>query len=131
MFKKFFILLAMVALLLACQESLENRAARESDEYTRKFCPVKINDNTTLDSLTFDITSHTFTRYFSIVADSQSIQRAEEKKAYFAEELIKEVKLDTSLKPFKENGYAFRFVYRSANDPSFILYDKTVTKEEY
>ena len=131
MFKKFFILLARVALLFACQESLENRAARESDEYTRKFCPVKINDNTTLDSLTFDIASHTFTRYFSIVTDSQSIQRAEEKKAYFAEELIKEVKLDTSLKPFKENGYAFRFVYRSADDPSFILYDKTVTKEEY
>ena len=68
---------------------------------------------------------------FSLLRSIRSTDAREEKKAYFAEELIKEVKLDTSLKPFKENGYAFRFVYRSADDPSFILYDKTVTKEEY
>ena len=132
MLKRLFIPLVLVALLSACnQEKLENRAARECKEYTQKNCPYKVNEVTTLDSLTFDVATHIFTRYFSIVTDSQSIQKAKENKDEFAKKLIEEVRNETSMKTYKDNGYSFRFVYYSDADPSLILYDKTVTKEEY
>jgi len=124
--------MAMAALLmLSCQESLEDRAAREAEEYNRKFCPQRVDDNSRLDSFTFDKASHTFTRHFTITADSLSAQRAQAKHLEIRNALIEEVKGDMSTKVYKEHGYSFRFVARCDFDPSLVLYDATITKEEY
>ena len=40
--------------LTACQESLEERCAREAEEYTKKKCPARIDQNTVIDSLVFE-----------------------------------------------------------------------------
>ena len=52
--RKIFILLSAVALLFACQESMEDRAAREAKEYTKRMCPTPIYNDTRTDSVTFD-----------------------------------------------------------------------------
>ena len=121
----------MTVMMVGCQESLEDRAAREVDEYTQKFCPVKVNDNTFLDSMTFDKNTHTLVNHFSILTDSTSAQRAVEKADLIKSQLIEEVRNDTSKKRFKEEGYSFRFVARSYEDKSVILYDNTIGPEDY
>ena len=52
--KRTVFLLAIVALLVACQESLEDRCAREAKEYTEKKCPTLVIKDVTLDSLRFE-----------------------------------------------------------------------------
>ena len=77
--KRIAIACLVLTMLVGCQESLEDRAAREADEYTQKFCPVKLNGNTFLDSMTFDKKSHTLVNHYSIMTDSTSAARAIEK----------------------------------------------------
>lgn len=129
--KKIALFCLMTVMMVGCQESLEDRAAREVDEYTQKFCPVKVNDNTFLDSMTFDKNTHTLVNHFSILTDSTSAQRAVEKADLIKSQLIEEVRNDTSKKRFKEEGYSFRFVARSYEDKSVILYDNTIGPEDY
>ena len=129
--KKIALFCLMTVMMVGCQESLEDRAAREVDEYTQKFCPVKVNDNTFLDSMTFDKNTHTLVNHFSILTDSTSAQRAVEKADLIKSQLIEEVRNDTSKKRFKEEGYSFRFVARSYEDKSVILYDNTIRPEDY
>ena len=129
--KKIALFCLMTVIMVGCQESLEDRAAREVDEYTQKFCPVKVNDNTFLDSMTFDKNTHTLVNHFSILTDSTSAQRAVEKADLIKSQLIEEVRNDTSKKRFKEEGYSFRFVARSYEDKSVILYDNTLRPEDY
>lgn len=127
--KKTLLALFLTFTMVACQESLEDRAFREAKEHTAKFCPQRLNENTTLDSLTFDIPSHTFTSYLTIVTDAEGAQRAQQLKNKIREELVMLVKSDTSRKRYKEEGYAFRYVARS--DSSELLYDTTITPEDY
>ena len=129
--KKIAILCLMLAMMVGCQESLEDRAAREVDEYTQKYCPVQVSDNTFLDSMTFDKQTHTLVNHFSIKTDSTSQQRAIEKADMIKTQLTEDVRNDMSKKRFKEEGYSFRFVARSYEDKSLILYDTTIGPEDY
>ena len=64
--KKLWVLSAIMMLLTACQESLEDRCAREAKEYTRKNCPAKMDNNSILDSLTFERETHTLHYYYRL-----------------------------------------------------------------
>ena len=43
----------MALTFAACQESLDERAAREAKMYTKKNCPAKISETVVMDSMTF------------------------------------------------------------------------------
>ena len=54
------VVLAVITLLSAsCQESLEERCARESREFNEKKCPAKVAEDVMLDSLIFERENHT------------------------------------------------------------------------
>ena len=73
--KKLWVLSAFMLLLTACQESLEDRCARETKEYTRKNCPAKMDNNIVLDSLTFERETHTLHYYYKLTgfADQEDV----------------------------------------------------------
>ena len=54
--KKVLLMAAAIILLASCQETLEERAAREAREVTEAKCPMPIGNNMYLDSIVFDIT---------------------------------------------------------------------------
>ena len=58
--------------LQSCQESLEQRAAREAAEFTQKSCPTPERDNMITDSMTFDIPTHTFVYYYSVTGPADN-----------------------------------------------------------
>ena len=70
--KKILIIVCSVILLSACQESLEERAAREAREVTESKCPMPIGDNMYLDSIVFDIPTLTQTQYFRFIGDADT-----------------------------------------------------------
>ena len=127
--KKFWIISAFALLFVSCQESLEDRCAREAQEYTRKNCPIPMDSNTTLDSLTFERETHTLHYHYKLTgfADQDSIV----KKIDAVNVLKKELKNTTTLKLYKDNHYRFAYTFRSEKDPEKILIDVVFTDKDY
>ena len=118
----------MTALLTGCQETLEERAARESRDYTEKHCPAPIAYQVTMDSMTFDKASHTFGYYYSLsgtLDDSTYLQKNNPRDM-----LLQQVKNSTNLKMYKEADYGFRYVYHSTKNKA-TLFDVTFKQKDY
>lgn len=127
--KKFFTIVLMTVFLVGCQETLEERGAREARDYTEKHCPAPIAHQVTMDSMTFDKATHTFGYHYTLngtLDDSAYINR---KNPY--DMLLQQVKNSTNLKLYKEAGYNFRYIYHSAKHKGFILFDETFTPQNY
>ncbi|MBR2113801.1 MAG: hypothetical protein IJ929_03920 [Prevotella sp.] len=126
--RKIYTILMMTALLAACQETLEERADRESREYTEKHCPTPIAYQVTMDSMTFDKVSHTFGYHYSLsgtLDDSTYLQQNNPR-----EMLLQQVKNSTNLKMYKDAGYSFRYVYHSEKNKA-TLFDVTFKQNDY
>ncbi len=120
--KKLIYVIALLP-LMACTESLEDKAAREAKEYTEKYCPTPFVDGSRTDSAVFDKASRTYVYYITLQgkADNAEIISANKKKLH---DLQKQA-LDNnpSLKQYKEAHFSFRYVYHSASDPKKLLLD--------
>lgn len=126
--RKLFTILMMTALLTGCQETLEERAAREARDYTEKHCPAPIAYQVTMDSMTFDTSTHTFGYYYALkgtLDDSTYIKQNDPRDL-----LLQQVKNSTNLKIYKEAGYNFRYVYSSTKNKA-TLFDVTFEKKDY
>ncbi len=128
--KKILLLIA-ATLLVACHENLEERAAREAAEYTRKNCPQLLNMNTRLDSTTFDISSRTFTNYLTLLADADNPEAVAANQTALHDALASELRLDTSQKKYKDAGFTYKYVARSDKGKGKVLFQTTITAEEY
>ena len=127
--KKLCIIASFAIILAACQESLEDRCARESKEFTRKNCPSQIEKNIIIDSLTFERATHTLHYYYTLtgIADREGVM--EEINGL---QILKDnLKNSTAMKVYKENHYNFTYTYRSEKDPKKILVEVTLTDKDY
>ena len=127
--KKIWILAAFCTLLVGCRESLEDRCAREAKEYNEKNCPMKMDNNITMDSMTFERNTHTLHYYYTLTgfADREGVM--EEVDAVGA--LKQDLKNSTSLRVYKENKYRFAYTYYSAKDPKKVRLEVVFTDKDY
>ena len=113
------------SLLVSRTESLEDKAAREAKEYTRKYCPTPYVNDARTDSAAFDKTKKMYTYYISLrnKADNKKAIDANKEKLH----KIQKEALDNNpgLKKYKEEHFTFRFVYHSAKNPKEVLLDDT------
>lgn len=113
----------------ACQESLDEKCARETKDYTEKKCPAPIGENLVIDSMTFDCSTHTLHYFYTLnisddnetTIDYQDIRNL----------LLKQIRNATSIKEYKDAGYNFAYTYRSAKNRNKILFEATFTYNEY
>lgn len=121
--------LSMAALLMVslsgCSENIGEKAAREAKEYTEKVCPTPYVNDCRTDSAVFNEDSRTYTYYLSLrgKADNKTAIDANRKKL----REVQQASLDGNpgLQKYKEAHFAFRFIYRSASQPSQVLIDET------
>ena len=127
--KKFWLSLAAIILFSACQESLEDRCAREAREYTQKKCPVKLDNTTTLDSMVFERDTRTLHYYYRLtgLADRDSILEDIHAVSLLKEEL----KNTTSLRVYKENNFRFAYTFHSEKNPQKVLLEVVFTDKDY
>jgi hypothetical protein len=127
--KRIVFFVAALLLLAACQESIEERAAREAREMTEAKCPMPIGNNMMLDSIVFDIPSHTQSQYFRVLGeiDNESLLRSMDTKSL----LVSELKNNPSYLPLMERNVVFHYVYRSGSDTEKVLLDLTLTSDDY
>ncbi|MCR4919080.1 MAG: hypothetical protein K5928_04600 [Prevotella sp.] len=117
---------ALIAVCLsACQESLEQRAARESRQYTSKSCPLRVDEFTVMDSMTFVASASTLCYWYTL-SDTADRTYTETERQQASALLQKNLHNNTHLKVYREAGYAFRYVYRSASDAQTVRLDITL-----
>lgn len=127
--KKLILFIGSLLVLTACQESLEEKAAKEAKTYTKKNCPWKISNELWMDSMTFDKVSHTFGYHYTMkgVLDDESKMMPEEMR----QQLLDGVRNMTSARVYMNEGYAFQYVYRSEKNPEKILFETLFTAKDY
>ena len=127
--KKVFVFACLALLFTACQESLEDRCAREAKAYTAKNCPAKMEENIIIDSLTFERTTHTLHYYYRMtgIADTEGGL-----DTVAAKDILRNgLKNSTFLKIYKDNDYNFAYTYHSSKDPKKVLFEVTFSKNDY
>ena len=127
--KKLCMMASFALFLIACQESLEDRCAREAKEFTRKNCPSKIEKNINIDSLTFERETHTLHYYYTLTGNADREGMMEEINGL---NILKEnLRNSTAMKVYKENHYNFTYTYHSEKDPKKVLLEVTLTDKDY
>ena len=124
------ILFVLAALISgACQESLEDKCARECVEFTKRKCPSAVAQNMIVDSMTFERASHTVQYYYKLTGASD---RADAYQKDQARDLLKNaLKNTTQVMAYKEAGYRFRYIYYSEKNPQTIYLDILLTEKDY
>ena len=123
-----FVLMLANLLAASCQESLEDRCARESKEFNEKKCPTKISDGIMLDSLIFERETHTLHYYYTFSGNadnSEAMEQINPRKL-----LIDELRNSTSIKTYKDAKYNFHYTYYSASKKNKLA-DVLVTEKDY
>ena len=132
--RKTMLLLACAALFTACQESLEERVAREVREMTENKCPMPVGPDMMLDSITFDTPTLTQSQYFRFIGDSDNdsiINARLNDTQRLRHLLVSELKSTPSYKPLLERGFNFHYIYRSNTNPDKVYFETLLTKEDY
>lgn len=127
--KKIILFAAAAAMLaVSCQESLEDRAAREAQEFTRKNCPMKLGNGITTDSMVFDKSTLTLHYCMTISgqADTTAIRNTDIKK-----DMVEGLKGNTAVRPYKDAGYNFQYTFYSEKHKGLKLYEVKITKKDY
>lgn len=123
------IFISLLFSLVSCQESLEDRCAREAKEYTRKNCPVTFDKDMALDSMTFDKSTTTLNYYYTVggnLDDKEALKKVNARKI-----LLDQLRNTTSIKNYKEAGYSFKYIYWSKSKKGTKVAEYTFTKKEY
>lgn len=120
-----------MAVLMSCQESLEERAFREAKEYTQRCCPTPVVNGTRTDSVIFDISTKTYTYYCSFSGDVDDKAIIDKHRGEIHDNLLQNIKNNTQTRKFKEAGFNFSYVVHSAKNPKEILYRDKFTKKDY
>ena len=127
--KKLLIIATMAALVCtSCQESLEDKCAKEAAEFTSKKCPSRIDENTQIDSMTFDKSTHTLAYWYHLTGNADNPEIF--KRVNLRKSLIEQIKNSTSMQAYKDAGYKFRYVYRSKKENKIYL-DDTIARKDY
>ena len=128
--KKIIYIVFGILAIVACQESLQDRAEREAKEYTKKNCPMPYDQMLMLDSVSFDKATTTLNYYYTISGAADDRENIEKNKVKMRDTLIKALHGNTDQRVYKDAGFSYRYVYYSKSDGS-VLFDTTLKKEDY
>lgn len=131
MMRKFFTLVIILLPFVSCQESLEDRAAREMKEYTEKKCPTPIINNVQTDSVVFERETKTIHYYQKLCNKADNADIIAQHKGEITNGIKDMLKASTSNKTYKDNDFNFRYTYRSQKNPAKVLIDLILTPKDY
>jgi len=123
--------IAVVLLLGACQESLDKRYAREAKDYTSKYCPAPVAENTIMDSMTFNAADRSVNYYFTLQNKLDDAVLLDTMKTAIEDDMLASIKSSTNLKQYKDAGLTFNYIYRSEKTPGKTILELKITEKDY
>lgn len=130
--KKILLLIAGMFVLCTCKRtSFDKQVADEAKHFNTTDAPKRIDQCTMLDSMSYDIENHILTYHYTIegVADDKSLLTKEVNEE-FHEQLLNELRSSIRLKPYKEKGITFSYLYVSKKSGK-ILMNQTISQKDY
>lgn len=125
-----FLTIAGVACLTACHhDTLEDRAEKEATEFTKRYCPTPFTDNQRTDSVTFTRADKSFHYYYTLRDVADNVEIIKQNKAQLIRALQEELDKNTQSKSYKEAGFTFHYVFRSATTGKTLLEQKLKGKK--
>ena len=112
--------------LSSCQESLEDRAARQAKEYTERYCPTPIVNYSRTDSIVFDKKRNVYIYYLSFCDLLDDPKIIDENRDKITDMLTQSVRESTGLKNFIEAGFKFEYVCHSEKEPKKVLFKVSI-----
>ena len=127
--KQLSILLFSLLLFSCHQESFDEACRREAIEHTKKYCPQKVSEGVTLDSVTYNIPTRTKTEYYSLSGklDTTIVAQNTDK---FRTALLNTLITSVELRKAKEEGVSFAYSYRSSRTKQEYIHIN-FTKKDY
>ncbi len=145
-------------LFSACHENFDERCEREAKEFTVKQCPQKIpqSQTMTLDSMAYQmadkegipvilpqskwervfsdaskqVKERRFVYYYTLSDQYDTPKLYEAARQNFKKELVKAVAGSVDLKPYKDRGFGFEYVYYSKKSGKEVMHF-VLTKKDY
>ena len=108
--------------LSSCQESLEDKAARQAKEYTERYCPTPVINYSRTDSVVFDKKRNVYIYYLSFCDMLDDSEIIEENRDKITDMLTQSVRESTGLKNCIEAGFRFEDVCHSEKEPKKVLF---------
>lgn len=103
------ILTFMLMFTSSChKETKAERYAREARETTAQ-CPMAIDANTVMDSMTYTIDSHCFTYYYKVQGVSDSILIVN--KEIYRQQILDRLLNSPEMLPYIKDKVSFRYIY--------------------
>ena len=127
--KKGILFMLAVLILSACQESLEDKCARECVEFTKRKCPSPVAQDMIIDSMTFEAATRTIHYYYTLTGVADSVGLFSHEEVHQA--LRDQVRNTTMMRAYKEEGFNFTYTYHSQRRPELVLFEETLTKKDY
>ena len=126
--KKTLLFFTALLIMYACQESMENRAARDAKETTEKRCPIRLNDEGTLilERINFDKITHTWRQDYLLDTEPGALMEAD-----LRDLLLMELKNTPSYKPYMDADFNFQYVYCMMSSPKDTLFNIMLTPKDY
>lgn len=131
--KRHFVLIFGVLMALsACrnQTSFDENLRDEAVKTTLKICPKEVTQGITLDSIVYDIPTHTESFYYSMSKEWEQPEQLKNGEPKFREALRQQIVSSIGMKREKEHGITFRHVYFSKQNGKVLL-QETYTKDDY
>lgn len=107
--------------LVSCQKSLEERAADEASEYTRRECPRKIAENILQDSMVFDNSTKTIVYYYTLSGILDNKEQLLKHYDRYEQMFDEGIKSTPALKIYVDAGFGFSYVYRSEKTGDVLM----------
>lgn len=112
--------------LSSCQESIEERAARQAKEYTERYCPTPVMNYSRTDSVVFDRNRKVYIYYLSFCDMLDDPKVIDENRDRITDMLTQSVRESTGLKNFVEAGFRFEYVCHSEKEPRKVLFKVSI-----
>jgi hypothetical protein len=125
--------LLLLLAFVSCQENFDKRLQREAKEYSAQHCPQQVQEETVLDSTTYDIPTRTFTRWFTLSGSLDTPQAQEimqKQQSTLQQALLKELQDDPKWKYCMEKEIIFAYKYRSKESGN-IVFQTTLMPKDY
>lgn len=128
--KAFLLTVFSTVFLCGCTENVADQAERQAKDFTRKMCPTPyINDERT-DSVVFTKDGNVYTYYKRLRGKADNEKIINKLRTQLRSRLLDDLKNDLPSKRMKEEGFVFKYVYRSESTNKTILVE-TFTKKDY
>ena len=105
-------------------DTLEDRAEKEATDYTSRYCPTPFTDNQRTDSVTFTRADRTFHYYYTLRDVADNPELILQNKSKLAHALQEDLNTSTQSKVYKDAGFTFHYVFRSATTGKTLLEQK-------